>query len=148
MKRFGFFGAKSKPSTEAVEHVRPDMDAMSTKLTAGANGTEIVFAVQNHGKTAQTFCVFQTPLEDFRADILEVTGPDGARMDYVGVKIKRNPPKERHFVTLAPGETREATFALESGYALIGDGPFEVQFIGTPAINGLPDSNRVVVAPR
>ncbi len=141
MKRFSFFG--NNRARGAGAHPMPEAGSVTTMLAAA--GDSLTFTVTNISPAPQSFCMFQTPFEDFRADYLAVLGPDGVQADYIGVKIKRNPPSERHFLTLAPGESKSASIALSAGYRLVGAGPWSVQFKGQAEVNGLPDSNTVTV---
>ena len=40
---------------------------------------------------------------------------------------------------------KQATFKLDAAYQLLGAAPYTVRFKGTPAVNGLADSNTLVV---
>lgn len=139
MNLLNLFGIGSKA------HPMPEAGSMATSLAATEGEYGVAFEVRNTSDRPQTFCIFQTPLEDFRADYLDVTDASGAEMRYIGVKIKRKPPSKRHFVKLGPGESRRASFRLDAGYALDGQRPFTVRFRGGPEINGLPDSNEVTL---
>ncbi|HRE88511.1 MAG TPA: hypothetical protein PK095_05160 [Myxococcota bacterium] len=122
----------------------PGTLAQNTSLietTLSREGDELVFTATNHGNEPARFCVFMTPFEGFRGDILEVIDSRGTPMEYLGIQIKRKPPEERHFMTLAPSEARRTAFVLSKEYGLTGQPPYTVRFKGTPDINGLADSN-------
>jgi hypothetical protein len=145
MDSFNFFDAGHGNPSAPGPHPMPAGGSVKSALSAGGAPGELTFSVENISAAAQTVCIFQTPFEDFRADILEVRDATGAEMAYVGVRIKRGPPKERHFLTVEPGATLSATFRLDAGYRLDGAAPFTVRFKGAPEVNGLPDSNAVTV---
>lgn len=145
MGRFSFFGAGRSRPDAAGSHPMPAEGSLRTSLSPAPEDGAFIFAVENTSDAAQTFCIFQTPFEDFRADILEVRDAGGAEMAYIGIKIKRGPPKDRHFLTVEPGAVLSATFRLDAGYRLDGVAPFAVRFKGAPDVNGLPDSNEVSV---
>lgn len=101
--------------------------------------------VHNPGPAAARFCRWHTPLEGVASDFLAVRGPDGAAVRYQGVMRKRGAPGADAFLNLAPGESAEARFGLHGAYGPLPAGPLTVRFIGTPGVNGLPDSAEVVI---
>jgi hypothetical protein len=145
MGRFSFFGAGRSRPDAAGPHPMPAEGSVRTALSPAPEVGAFIFSVENISGAAQTFCIFQTPFEDFRADILDVSDATGSQAAYIGVKVKRGPPKERHFLTVEPGATLTATFRLDAGYRLDGAAPFSVRFKGAPDVNGLPDSNTIEV---
>ena len=106
------------------------------------------FTVKNTGTKPQKFCRFMTPFEGFNGNLLHVTDPAGARVGYTGVLKKRGKPGPGDYFRLDGGESQTVRFDLLPAYPLTAAGVYHVRFLGSQAINGLPDSNvlEVVVA--
>lgn len=106
------------------------------------------FTVKNTGTKAQKFCRYMTPIEGFQGNILHVTDPGGARVAYKGVMKKRGKPGPQDYIRLDCGESQTVSFDLLPAYPLTAPGVYQVRFLGSKALNGLPDSNvlEVVVA--
>jgi hypothetical protein len=105
----------------------------------------LLLRVRNPGPSAARFCRWHTPLEGSASRFLEVRGPDGVELRYQGVMRKRGAPTAKDFVALAPGAIAEARFALGADHGPLPPGPLTVRFVGTPGVNGLPDSAVVVI---
>ena len=110
----------------------------------------LTFTVKNTGTKSQKFCRYMTPIEGFKGNILQVTDPAGARVGYKGVMKKRGKPGPEDYITLDCGESQTVSFDLLPAYPLMAPGVYQVRFLGSKAMNGLPDSNdleMVVTAP-
>jgi hypothetical protein len=94
----------------------------------------------------QRLCRYHTPLEGFLGDILEVRNEQGDRTAYLGAMVKRLPPGEEDFVWVRIETPQTVSFDLSKHYAVSDGGTYTVQFKGNPAINGLPDSNVLIIA--
>ena len=84
-------------------------------------------------------CIWHTPLEGTASNLLEVHDSNGNLLDYQSIMLKRGQPRERHDVTLLPGQSQSAT----AEYAVTSCGAYTGKLVGSPRINGLPDSNPV-----
>ncbi len=126
---------------QAVEdrEVEAEIEVTLTRDPVTEGGTGLVFEVTSRSESR--LCIYHTPLEGFRGNILEVRDANGKRARYIGISVKRSPPSERHYIALTEDESRSITFDLAQAYRLSGEGPYRVQFKGNPHTNNLPDSN-------
>lgn len=131
------FGASAAP--QHLEQLVVELEVVE------AAPPTLLLRVRNPGPAAARFCRWHTPLEGSSSRFLEVRGPDGVVLRYQGVMRKRGAPTAEHFVDLAPGAIAEARFALGADYGPLPAGPLTVRFVGTPGVNGLPDSAAVVI---
>lgn len=89
----------------------------------------VTFTLRNGGRTDLRVLARHTPLEGMLGDIFEVTR-DGERLGYRGRMVKRGPPGENEFITLAPGDHLRATVDLLEGYDLTLAGQYGVRYAG------------------
>jgi hypothetical protein len=108
----------------------------------------LAFTVTNTGTKPQKFCRYMTPIEGFKGNILHVSDPAGTRVGYTGVLKKRGKPGSGDEISLDGGESQTVHFDLLLSYPLTKPGVYQVRFLGSKTMNGLPDSNvlEVVVA--
>ena len=106
-------------------------------------GTNLTLRVENRGDRAARFCRYQTPFEGFRAPFLSVEAESGEEVVYTGALVKRAPPGDDDYITLAAGAVEQASFDLTDAYA-VSTGPYTVRFVGG-MVSGLPDSESVAV---
>ncbi len=123
----------------ALWHVTLGLDSAALPQLDGK--VLLTFTVKNTGTKAQKFCRYMTPLEGFSGNILQVTDPAGTRVGYAGVMKKRGKPGPKDYFKLARGDSQTVHFDLLPSYPLTAPGVYQVQFLGSKAMNGLPDSN-------
>jgi peptidyl-Lys metalloendopeptidase len=101
-----------------------------TAVALGEPVVPLTFTLRNDGPAAVRVLGRQTPFEGFLSDLFDVT-IDGRRLDYLGPVVKRGPPTEAEFLTLAPGAHGHATIDLLRGYDLTAAGSYTVRFVRT-----------------
>lgn len=104
-------------------------------------GVELFFSVSNEGKKKQQFCIYMTPFEGFKGDILEVKDAAGNEVPYQGMMVKRGAPTKDDYYKILRDQTLPVAFNLLEAYPIDKPGTYTVQFKGRPAMNALPDSN-------
>ena len=114
--------------------------------STGDGTVNLLFEVSS--TQSHKFCIWQTPLEGFSADVLEVLDADGNPADYTGTHIKRGKPDPSDYLTLKPNTPAAETFDLAKEYDVSKKGTYTVQFEGNEYINELPDSNVLQVEVR
>lgn len=76
------------------------------------------------------FLKWNTALEgDIRHDFLFVS-LDGEELPYIGIHIKRLPPKTEDFITIKPGQTVSAVVDLSLGYEISEQGTYSLLYQG------------------
>jgi hypothetical protein len=73
----------------------------------------VEFAVGNAGTEAVAFLPWYTPLETIPTRYLDVTGPNGERVQYLSLMIDRPRPKPTDYIRISPGERRSARVDLQ-----------------------------------
>jgi hypothetical protein len=101
---------------QAPEHVGLDQSVVP-----------VTYTLRNEGPADVRVPMRFTPLEGILGDIFTVT-LDGRPLEYRGRMVKRGPPGEDEFVTLAPGDHAHATVDLLEGYDLARAGHYTVRF--------------------
>jgi peptidyl-Lys metalloendopeptidase len=90
----------------------------------------IEFTLRNNSTTPVSVLKWNTPLEndiEFNADMFDVA-LEGSRVRYIGRKVKRVPPQESDYLTIAPGKSVSAILDLSKGYALDAPGIYSVRY--------------------
>ena|SRR5688572_4711190 len=88
------------------------------------------FALVNDGDQSLRVLRWYTPLEGLLGDLLEVRRDGGARLTYLGPKMKRGEPTAEEYVALGPGERVDAVVELGWGYDVSAGGDYAVRFAG------------------
>ena len=127
-----------KPEKPAVVNVM-----LSNAPSAEPGKVHLTFQVQSD--VEHRLCIWHTPLEGIASNILDVHDSSGNLVDFQGMMLKRGQPRESDYVTLQPGQPLSATFEVTDEYAVTAGETYTVKFIGSPSINGLPDSNVVEI---
>ena len=123
------------------------MQALTVTLTAEKEcfqlGEAILirFSIANPHAEQVAFCRFMTPFEGFYGDFLHVIDSHGKRLAYKGILKKRSAPESSDFMGIKAGESRSCVFELWNAYLIPSSGTYQVQFVGRPRLNALPDSN-------
>lgn len=82
----------------------------------------------NVSKDEVTFLKWETPFEnDFTGNMLTIQH-EGEEVSYIGKIVKRAPPEEGDFITLAAGETISTSIDISQGYAIEHRGDYTVAF--------------------
>lgn len=82
----------------------------------------------NTSSDAITFLKWGTPFEnDFTDNILTIQY-EGQIVRYIGKIVKRAPPEENDFITIAVGETISTSLDISEGYAIENRGDYTVAF--------------------
>jgi peptidyl-Lys metalloendopeptidase len=87
----------------------------------------IRFTFRNTTKEAVKLLKWNTPLEGFASNFLDITH-NGEKVPYIGKLVRRGEITERDFVTLKPSEKRTVTLDLEKGYAIRKPGKYQIYY--------------------
>jgi peptidyl-Lys metalloendopeptidase len=98
--------AKSQPSSQAVE---------------------LTFALTNAGDDVLQVLNWQTPFEGIRSPMFTLTR-EGAEVEYRGPMLKRGAPRKEHYLSLKPGERREAKINLAEAWDVERVGNYTVEY--------------------
>lgn len=108
---------------------------IAASLPAGAPAT-LTFRLENAGSDPVSLLPWQTPLEGIKAPMLSISH-DRQMLAYQGPMVKRAAPGPDAYITLAPGETREAQVDIGLAWDLEAPGPYWLRYDG-----GLMDVRR------
>lgn len=86
---------------------------------------QLRFTLTNTAGESLHVLKWQTPLEGFTADILEVKR-DGQPVRYIGRQVKRAAPSERDYVLILPGKSISATVNVAAAYDVSAPGEYTV----------------------
>lgn len=86
----------------------------------------IKFSLTNASKQDVAVLTWNTPLDRVTTDCLDVE-VDGKAIEYDGPMVKRGAPMASDYVTLAPGQTVEAEFAVSNAYDTSKPGAYEIR---------------------
>ena len=128
-------GRTDSREASAEDVRRPGAPPRLTCILQAPSGVALIepvvplgFTLRNDSPADVRVLSRQTPLEGFLGDLFDVTIA-GRRLDYRGPVVKRGPPTEAEFVTLAPGAHAHATIDLLEGYDLSAAGSYTVRFV-------------------
>ena len=117
-----------------------------TRLSDVLNCT---FDFTNESADDYHICQYHTPLEGIRNRFLTVTDEGGRELQYMGILMKRLPPKKRHYTPIKAGDTISATIAVNDAYQFDCNCTYTIQYTGhivyalSEHINKLRDSDTV-----
>ncbi len=87
----------------------------------------VTYELRNVSEKPVKFLPWYTPLEkDMGGDILDVIGPDGEKVRYLGEHADRGPPDRKHFISLAAQQKHSQKARLP--YDFTKPGVYEVSF--------------------
>ena len=91
----------------------------------------LTFELINKTKSTLNILNRDTPIEGFYGQYFEITGPDGAAVEYRGRVVKRAPtPTREEYVSIKKGDKLAVTVNLAPAYDFKGKGRHEVMFTG------------------
>lgn len=92
-----------------------------------AQPAELVFTLTNAGDDVVQVLNWQTPFEGIKAPMFTVLR-DGTEVEYRGPMVKRGDPRKEDYLTLKPGERREAKIDLARAWDVEPSGNYTVQY--------------------
>jgi peptidyl-Lys metalloendopeptidase len=96
---------------------------------AARDTAELTFALTNAGTQPVQVLTWHTPFEGVRNPMLAVKR-DTKELEYRGMMLKRGPPRADAYLTLQPGERREARIDLAKGWEVAAPGIYTVEYVG------------------
>ncbi len=117
------------PSTPAADNHPPSLECLLVlpKTITLGEPIELSFLVRNVGPGEVWVLKWQTPLEDFRADVLRIDGEAGT-VAYAGPMVKRGDPSREEYVHLDPGASTERVVDLANAYPIAAPGHYRLSF--------------------
>jgi peptidyl-Lys metalloendopeptidase len=117
------------PSLEASASRPPDLSCRLDALPGAVAGgpVKVRFTLSNRGSRVVRVLRWQTPLEGFWSDVLDVT-LDGKKLAYEGPLMNRGDPVRDDYVEIAPGKSVTAVVDLAGPYDLRRAGTYRVAF--------------------
>jgi hypothetical protein len=116
-------------NVEASASRPPDLACrLDAEPGAAAGGpVKVRFTLSNRGARGVRVLRWQTPLEGFWSDVLEVSYR-GRKLAYEGPLMKRGDPGRDDYVEIAPGKSVSAVVDLAGPYDVRRPGTYEVAF--------------------
>jgi hypothetical protein len=117
------------PNVEASASRPPDLTCrLEAEPGPVAGGpVKVRFTLSNRGARAVRVLRWQTPLEGFWSDVLDVSH-GGRKLSYEGPMMKRGDPGPEDYVEIPPGKSVTAVVDLAGPYDLRQAGTYEVAF--------------------
>jgi len=121
------------------------------KTLQAAQPAELVFTLTNTGSDVVQVLNWQTPFEGIKAPMFDITR-DGVAVEYGGQMLKRGAPKQEEYLTLKPGEKKQARINLGDAWDVAPPGRYTVEYAAelfdvivarAAAPRGLDDLNAV-----
>jgi peptidyl-Lys metalloendopeptidase len=116
---------------------------LRSRLSTYGNDTPIVvdFLLTNRSSISIRVLRWTTPIEGVSADLFLVAR-GSQPIQYIGRLVKRGPPTEDDFITVAPGETVSAPVDISLYYAIYEAGNYTVTYDteGSGVLIGSPDA--------
>jgi len=107
--------------------VRIQCELSIAKLLQASQPAELVFTLTNAGEGIVQVLNWQTPFEGIKAPMFNVLR-DGAEVEYRGPMVKRGAPGKENYLTLKPGERRQAKINLADAWDVDAPGKYTVQY--------------------
>lgn len=101
------------------------LDALPGAVAGGP--VKVRFTISNRGARAVRVLRWQTPLEGFWSDLLDVSY-GGRKLAYEGPLMKRGDPTREDYVEIAPGKPVSAVVDLAGPYDMTRPGTYRVAF--------------------
>ncbi len=114
----------------AKKHVKPRVTvelALDKETYKSSDPLKLTFSITNESRTRARVLTWHTPFEGFKGDIFDVESSFG-RVPYIGRLVKRGPPTESDYITLAPGRTERVTVDLAEAYDISDATPHSVRY--------------------
>jgi peptidyl-Lys metalloendopeptidase len=108
--------------------VRVQCELSIAKVLRDAEPAELVFTLTNAGQGVVQVLNWQTPFEGIRAPMFTVLR-DGTEVEYRGPMLKRGAPRKEDYLTLKPGERRQAKINLAEAWDVDASGNYTVQYV-------------------
>jgi hypothetical protein len=98
-------------------------------VVRSGDAVPLVFTLENTGASALRVLKWNTPLEGFFGNYLQITGPAGD-IRYEGPMVKRGAPEDEDYIALKPLEKKTVTVDLALPYRIAQPGRYTVHFTG------------------
>jgi peptidyl-Lys metalloendopeptidase len=87
----------------------------------------VTVTIRNTSRTWQYLPKWQTPFAGVQAPLFDVTR-DGLPVSYLGIQVKRAPPRAADFIALAPGAARSSRVELSALYRMDITGAYTIRY--------------------
>lgn len=108
----------------------------------GQQRGQFAVTVRNTGERVARVPKWELPLGELDASLFEVQR-DGRAVDYVGRLVKRAAPRAEDFVTLQPGEARQARIDLADAYDLSRSGNYTINLNASLQYAAFADGEKI-----
>src|ERR1044072_5522198 len=115
------------PAYAKEQSVRIQCELSIAKSLRSAQPAELVFALTNAGDDVVQVLNWQTPFEGIKAPMFTVKR-DGVEVEYRGPMLKRGAPRKQDYLTLKPGERRQAHINLSGAWSVDAPGDYTVTY--------------------
>lgn len=106
-----------------------DCELEIARTLAASDKAELTFALRNASRQPVQVLTWQTPFEGVRNPMLTIK-LDAVEVEYRGVMVKRAAPRADSYLTLQPGERREAKIDLATGWDVSAPGTYTIEYTG------------------
>jgi len=94
---------------------------------------DLIFEITNDSKDTIRLLTWNTPLEGFKSDCLDVRR-NGKSIPYVGMMVKRGSPEPNDYIIIEPGNSVSKKIDIGEGYCIAISGMIVVGFVNTNLI--------------
>jgi peptidyl-Lys metalloendopeptidase len=119
--------AMLSPACAQEQAMRIHCEMSIAKSQPSSQPVELTFALTNAGDDVLQVLTWQTPFEGIRSAMFTVTR-DGTEVEYRGPMLKRAAPRKEQYLSLKPGERREAKINLAEAWDVEPVGSYTIEY--------------------